>query len=150
MIKSGCIRRKRVNIKDISKCAWLGTGSAARGRRLLGRGNKDTRRKHCRVSNSDGEGRVPRSWSLQGGCRCSLAFDAQVHDVIAADGAIVHLNVPAPSPHCRPLRMQSAGIIVGGEWVVGWGVATLRISKTGFSWKGASVIKEEKLFLFLV
>eukprot|EP00416_Gambierdiscus_australes_P039667 CAMPEP_0171094526 /NCGR_PEP_ID=MMETSP0766_2-20121228/41428_1 /TAXON_ID=439317 /ORGANISM="Gambierdiscus australes, Strain CAWD 149" /LENGTH=84 /DNA_ID=CAMNT_0011553183 /DNA_START=83 /DNA_END=333 /DNA_ORIENTATION=+ len=29
-----------------------------------------------------------------------LALDAEVHDVIPADGAVVHHNVPSPQRHC--------------------------------------------------
>ena len=32
-----------------------------------------------------------------------LTLDALVHDVVLADGAGVHLNVPSPQSHCGPL-----------------------------------------------
>merc|ERR1719384_1185630 len=32
-----------------------------------------------------------------------LALNAQIHDVVPADGAIVHDNVPCPEGHCAPL-----------------------------------------------
>jgi hypothetical protein len=32
-----------------------------------------------------------------------LAVDAQVHDVVAADGAVVDDNVPSPEGDCIPL-----------------------------------------------
>ena len=32
-----------------------------------------------------------------------LALDAQVHDVVAADGAVVHHDVPGPQRHGVPL-----------------------------------------------
>ena len=32
-----------------------------------------------------------------------LTLDAQVHDVVPADGAVVHHDVPGPQRHCVPL-----------------------------------------------
>ena len=32
-----------------------------------------------------------------------LTLDAQVHDVVPADGAVVHHDVPGPQSHCVPL-----------------------------------------------
>ena len=38
-----------------------------------------------------------------GGGLVGLALDAQVHDVVPADGAVVHHNVPRPQGHGVPL-----------------------------------------------
>ena len=32
-----------------------------------------------------------------------LAFDAGVHDVVSADGAVVNVNIPGPQCYCTPL-----------------------------------------------
>merc|ERR1719384_1035 len=41
---------------------------------------------------------------LAGGARLvCLALDAQVHDVVAADGAVIHHDVPGPQRHRVPL-----------------------------------------------
>ena len=36
-----------------------------------------------------------------------LAVDAEVHDVVAADGAVVHHDVPCPECHGVPLKASS-------------------------------------------
>jgi len=36
-----------------------------------------------------------------------LAVNAQIHDVVAADGAVVHDDVPGPQRDCVPLRRLS-------------------------------------------
>ena len=48
---------------------------------------------------------APRDRALLRGRRClvRLALDAEIHDVIAADGAVVHHDVPCPKRHCVPL-----------------------------------------------
>ena len=48
---------------------------------------------------------APRDGALLGGRRrlVGLALDAQVHDVVPADGAVVHDDVPGPQRHCVPL-----------------------------------------------
>ena len=48
---------------------------------------------------------APRDRALLRGRRClvRLAFDAEIHDVIATDGAVVHHDVPCPESHCVPL-----------------------------------------------
>ena len=38
-----------------------------------------------------------------GGGLVGLALDAQVHDVVPADGAVVHHDVPGPESHSVPL-----------------------------------------------
>ena len=38
-----------------------------------------------------------------GGGLVGLALDAQVHDVVPADGAVVHHDVPSPESHSVPL-----------------------------------------------
>ena len=42
------------------------------------------------------------------GCLVGLAFYAQVHDVVAADGAVVHHDVPGPEGHLPATRMGKA------------------------------------------
>jgi len=37
------------------------------------------------------------------GCLVGLTVDAQVHDVVAANGAVVDNNVPSPESDCVPL-----------------------------------------------
>jgi hypothetical protein len=39
----------------------------------------------------------------RGGGLVRLALDAEVHDVVTADGAVVDDNVPGPESHCVPL-----------------------------------------------
>ena len=48
---------------------------------------------------------APRHSALLGGRRrlVSLALDAEVHDVVATDGAVIHHDVPRPERHCVPL-----------------------------------------------
>ncbi len=37
-----------------------------------------------------------------------LALDAQIHDVVAADGAVVHHDIPRPQRNCIPfLHLES-------------------------------------------
>ena len=48
---------------------------------------------------------APRDGALLGGRRrlVGLALDAEVHDVVAADGAVVHHDIPGPQRHGVPL-----------------------------------------------
>jgi hypothetical protein len=46
-----------------------------------------------------------------GGCLVGLAVDAQVHDVVAADGAVVDDNVPGPERYGVPLEAYMLVII---------------------------------------
>ena len=41
----------------------------------------------------------------RGGCLVGLAVDAQVHDVVAADGAVVDDDVPGPERNGVPLEV---------------------------------------------
>ena len=41
-----------------------------------------------------------------------LALDAQVHDVVAADGAVVHNDVPGPKGNGVPLLHLEPGTII--------------------------------------
>jgi hypothetical protein len=43
----------------------------------------------------------------RGGCLIGLALDAQVHDVITADGTVVDDDVPRPERDCVPLSHVS-------------------------------------------
>ena len=43
-----------------------------------------------------------------------LTFDAQVHDVVPADGAVVDHDIPSPQCHCIPLQSVSIPL---GPWV---------------------------------
>ena len=44
-----------------------------------------------------------------------LTLDALVHDVVLADGAGIHLNVPSPQSYCRPL-LHSETLSGGCFW----------------------------------
>ena len=44
-----------------------------------------------------------------------LALDAEVHDVVAADGAVVHHDVPGPKCHRVPLLHLESGRNVKGK-----------------------------------
>lgn len=48
----------------------------------------------------------PGNGALLAGRRCliRLTFDAQVHDVVPANSAVVHDNVPGPQSHGVPLQ----------------------------------------------
>ena len=45
-----------------------------------------------------------------GGPLVGLALDAEVHDVVPADGAVVDLNVPRPKRDTVPLRELSPNV----------------------------------------
>ena len=47
---------------------------------------------------------APRDCALLRRCRClvRLALDAEIHDVVAADGTVVHHDVPRPKRHRVP------------------------------------------------
>ncbi len=55
--------------------------------------------------------RSPGDGALFRGARgriVGLALDAHVHNVIPADGAVIHLNVPGPERNCIPLKGLAA------------------------------------------
>ena len=60
---------------------------------------------------------APRDGALLGGRRrlVGLALDAEVHDVVAADGAVVHHDVPGPKCHRVPLLHLESGRNVKGK-----------------------------------
>ncbi len=62
------------------------------------------------VADAPGDGALLRG----GGGLISLALDAQVHDVVAADGTNVHGDVPGPEGHGRPLLHLEALPAVDG------------------------------------
>ena len=61
------------------------------------------RRQKTHVADSPSDGAL-----FAGGRRLvRLAFDAELHDVVPADGAVVNDNVPSPECHRVPLRQVS-------------------------------------------
>ena len=60
---------------------------------------------------------APRDGALLGGRRrlVGLALDAEVHDVVAADGAVVHHDVPGPKCHRVPLLHLESRRKVNGK-----------------------------------
>lgn len=68
------------------------------------------------VADAPGDGTL-----LRGGRRLiGLTLNAQVHDVITADGTVVHDNVPGPESHSGPLlhfkSLSALHRLGGGRW----------------------------------
>ena len=81
-----------------------------------------------------------------------LALDAQVHYVVAADGAVVYLNVPRPQRHGRPLLHFEAllGLQLGRWWLLCvhfWSELTYITCGVEFLWKNSLIIQFFKLLV---
>jgi len=71
----------------------------------------DTVEVECMVANSPSDGAL-----LAGGARLvRLTLDTEVHDVVAADGAVVHHDVPGPEGDGVPLLdVEALGLLPRG------------------------------------
>merc|ERR1719356_1146155 len=66
---------------------------------------------------------------LAGGARLiGLTLDAQVHDVVPADGAVVHHDVPGPQGHGVPLLHLEPLLLLGSHGRAGHGHLTVTVN----------------------
>ena len=65
-----------------------------------------------------------------GGRLAGLTLDAQVHDVVAANGAVVHGDVPGPQSDGRPFLHDEAFLVAGSSR----GGGQFRISNRSARW----------------
>merc|ERR1719356_1933288 len=58
----------------------------------------------------------------------SLTLDAQVHDVVPADGAVVHHDVPGPQSNCVPLLHLEPLLLLGSHGRASHGHLTVTVN----------------------